>query len=250
MIISVHWMITIKNCGGRQMINGRSILAVIPARGGSKALPRKNILPVMGKPLLAWTVEEARRSRYIDRTILSSDDDEIIDVARRLGLEVPFKRPIELATDTTPTADVLFHALSIISGYDYLVVLQVTSPLRNFEDIDGCIEECNKRKAGSCVSVNLAEKNPYYFRTLDAQRRLQPLIGNAYHIGRRQDLPEVYIINGSVFVTEISYFIEKRTFFTPETVGYIMPIERSIDIDSEKDLIVMEYLASKGKRHR
>lgn len=234
-----------RNLHGASMIDGRTVLAVIPARGGSKTLPRKNIIPVMGKPLLAWTVEEARQSRHIDRMVLSSDDDEIIDVAHSLGLEVPFRRPAELATDTTPTNEVLFHLLSKIPGYDYLVVLQVTSPLRTAEDIDGCIGKCMHRKAGGCVSVSLAEKNPYYFRTLDSKGRLQPLIGGAYHIGRRQDLPDVYMINGAVFVSKTAFFLEKSTFFTPETVGYIMPEERSIDIDSEKDLAVMEYLVSK-----
>lgn len=229
------------------MIDGKSVLAIIPARGGSKTLPRKNIFPVMGRPLLAWSVDEARRSRYIDRMVLSSDDDEIINVAHGLKLEVPFRRPAELATDTTPTNDVLFHLLSKIPGYDYLVVLQVTSPLRTVEDIDGCIEECVQRRAGSCVSVSIAEKNPHYYRTLDSKRRLHPLIGSSYHIGRRQDLPEVYVINGAVFVTKISFFIEQRTFFSSETVGYIMPPEHSIDIDSEKDIVVMEYQLSKRR---
>ncbi|OGV65322.1 MAG: hypothetical protein A2283_05935 [Lentisphaerae bacterium RIFOXYA12_FULL_48_11] len=232
------------------MIDGQSVLAVIPARGGSKKLPRKNILPVMGRPLLAWTVDEARRSRYIDRVVLSSDDDEIIDVARGLGLEVPFRRPAELAADATPTNDVLFHLLSRISGYDYLVLLQVTSPLRNVEDIDGCIVECVQRKVGSCVSVSLAEKNPYYYRTLDSEKRLRPLIGDSCHIGRRQDLPDVYVINGAVFVAQIQFFLEQRTFFTPETRGYVMPADRSIDIDTAKDIALMEYLLAFAKMPR
>lgn len=236
------------NLHGEAMIDGRTVLAVIPARGGSKALPRKNIIPVMGKPLLEWTVEEARRSRHIDRMVLSSDDDEIIDVAHGLGLEVPFRRPAELATDATPTNDVLFHLLSKIAGYDYLVVLQVTSPLRTAEDIDGCIGECAHKEAGACVTVSLAEKNPYYFRTLDSKGRLKTLIGDACHIGRRQDLPDVYMINGAVFASQTTFFLEKRTFFTPETVGYVMPQERSIDIDTEKDLALMEYLLSKRSR--
>ena len=230
------------------MIDGQTVLAVIPARGGSKTLPRKNIIPVMGKPLLSWTVEEARRSQYIDRMVLSSDDDEIIDVAHSLGLEVPFRRPSELATDTTPTSDVLFHLLSKIPGYDCLVLLQVTSPLRTAEDIDSCISKCIREKVGACVTVSLADKNPFYFRTLDSEGRLQPLIGNAYHIGRRQDLPDVYMINGAVFASQTAFFVEKRTFFTPETVGHVMPQERSVDIDSEKDLAVMEYLVSKQSR--
>lgn len=229
------------------MIDGKTVLAVIPARGGSKKLPRKNVIPVMGKPLLAWTVDEARKSRYIDRVVLSSDDDEIIDVARRLGLEVPFRRPAELAMDDTPTNDVLLHLLAKIQGYDYLVLLQITSPMRTAEDIDGCIEDCVKANASSCVSICLAEKNPYYFRTLDSQKRLQPLIGSSHHIGRRQDLPDVYVINGAVYVAPVHSFIEHKTFFTPETRGYVMPAERSIDIDTQKDIVVMEHLLARKR---
>ena len=126
------------------MIEGKTVLAVIPARGGSKGVPKKNIRETAGKPLLAWTTEEARKSKYIDRMILSSDDKEIIKVSEKCGLEIPFIRPMELALDESSTEDAILHAIKQVPGYEYVLVLQVTSPLRTVEDIDGCIEKCKR----------------------------------------------------------------------------------------------------------
>lgn len=116
------------------------ILAIIPARGGSKGVPRKNIRDLAGKPLIAWTIEEAKKSKYITRLILSSEDEEIIEAAKKYGCEVPFVRPIELAQDNTPGIEPVLHAIEKCPGYDYVLLLQPTSPLRTVEDIDGCIE--------------------------------------------------------------------------------------------------------------
>src|SRR5262245_50403921 len=141
------------------MIDSQKILALITARGGSKGLPRKNVLDLAGKPLLAWSVEAARASRYIDRLILSSDDDEIMDVAKQYGCEVPFRRPKDLATDGAPTSPAVVHALDAIGeAFDYVVVLQPTSPLRTAADIDGAIELCHVRRASTCVSMTETSK--------------------------------------------------------------------------------------------
>ena len=121
------------------MIEGKKVLAVIPARGGSNGVPRKNIIDVGGKPLIAWTIEEARKSKYIDRLILSSDDREIIEIAKRWGCEVPFEQPAEMARDGTPGIAPVLHAIEMLPDYDYVVLLQPTSPLRQVEDVDGCI---------------------------------------------------------------------------------------------------------------
>ncbi|MEH2097772.1 acylneuraminate cytidylyltransferase family protein, partial [Nostoc sp.] len=121
------------------MIHGKKVLAIIPARGGSKAVPRKNIREIGGKPLIAWTIEEAKKSQYIDRLILSSEDDEIISIAQKWGCEIAFKRPVELAQDDTPGIAPVLHALNQLPIYDYVVLLQPTSPLRQVIDIDGCI---------------------------------------------------------------------------------------------------------------
>src|SRR3990167_8107255 len=136
------------------MIDGKKVLAVITARGGSKGLPRKNILEVGGRPMLAWSVDAAEKSSLLDRTILSSDDDEIIRVGREWGCDVPFKRPLELAHDETSTEHALIHALDHLEEtYDYIVLLQPTSPLREAQDIDNCITTCRRRGVPACVSV-------------------------------------------------------------------------------------------------
>lgn len=123
------------------MINNKKILAIIPARGGSKGLPRKNIRELAGKPLIAWTIEAGRKSKYIDRLIVSSEDFEIIEVAKKYGAEIPFVRPKHLAEDESLGLDPVFHALRELPGYDIVVLLQPTSPLRLTEDIDACIEQ-------------------------------------------------------------------------------------------------------------
>ena len=128
------------------MLNGKTILAIIPARGGSKGIPRKNIKPLAGKPLIAWTIEEAKKSKYIDRLILSSEDEEIIRIAKKWGCEVPFVRPKEFAEDETSGIEPILHAIETLSEkYDYVCLLQPTSPLRTVNDIDGCIKKCIDR---------------------------------------------------------------------------------------------------------
>lgn len=126
------------------MINGKKVLAIIPARGGSKGIPKKNIKPLNGKPLIAWTIEEAKKSVYIDKLIVSTDCEEILEVAKEFGAEVPFKRPAELAQDDTPSVELILHAIDYLSGYDYITLLQPTSPLRVVKDIDQCISKTIK----------------------------------------------------------------------------------------------------------
>jgi CMP-N,N'-diacetyllegionaminic acid synthase len=225
------------------MIDGKTIVAVIPARGGSKGVPRKNIRLIAGKPLLAWTIEEAKKSKYTDRVILSTEDDEIISVARRWGCEVPFKRPLELAKDDTPGIDPVLHALeSMESDYDYVVVLQPTSPMRRASDIDACIEECLSRKTNVCVSVSAVDKSPYWMYSLDEEKRLRPLFPAYEHVARRQDLPTVYMPNGAVFVAKVPWLLKNRTFVADDTVACCMAPAHSIDVDSEIDFRVCELM--------
>ena len=149
------------------MISGKSILAIIPARGGSKGIPRKNIKLLAGKPLIAWTIDEAKKSIYIDRLILSSEDEEIIRIAKEWGCEAPFIRPAELAEDNTPGIDVVIHAIDALKEkYDYLVLLQPTSPLRKVEDIDRCIETCIDRNVPACISVSETMNHPYWMKVM------------------------------------------------------------------------------------
>jgi CMP-N,N'-diacetyllegionaminic acid synthase len=224
------------------MIGGKSVLAVIPARGGSKGIPRKNIINLAGKPLIVWTIEAAQKSQYIDRVILSSDDDEIIAVAKKWGCEVPFRRPARLARDETPGVAPVLHALEELPGYEYVVLLQPTSPLRTAEDIDSCIEQCVSKGANCCVSVTEPEKSPYWMFTIGEGCRLEPVVKTDTIAVRRQDLPLAYALNGAAYVADSKWLLTQRAFLTAETIAYKMPQERSLDIDTAIDLILAEIL--------
>lgn len=219
------------------MIENKTILAIIPARGGSKGIPGKNIIDLAGKPLIAWTIEAAKKSKYIDRLVLSSDDDEIINLAAQWGCEAPFKRPDEFAKDNTPGVDPVLHAISMLPGFDYVILLQPTSPLRTAEDIDGCIEYCMMKQANCCVSVTEPDKSPFWMYTINSQSILEPIlqIDNEV-VTRRQDLPVVYALNGAVYVAKCDWLIANKSFLSKETIGYAMSKDRSVDIDSLRDL--------------
>ncbi|MDM4767511.1 acylneuraminate cytidylyltransferase family protein [Pelomonas sp. SE-A7] len=219
------------------MIAGRSVLALITARGGSKGVPGKNILPIGGKPLIQWTIDAARASRYIDRLILSSDDDAIMAAAAAGGCEVPFRREAALADDTASSIDVVIDALQRVPGHDIVVLLQPTSPLRSTADIDGTLERLVESQAPSCVSVRAAEEHPYWtFRTGSDGRLARYAEPPAGLPTRRQDLPEAWCLNGAVYAAQVDRFLADRSFLTAQTVGYPMPAERSLDIDTPADV--------------
>lgn len=224
------------------MIAGQSVLAVIPARGGSKGVPRKNIHPVAGRPLIAWTVAAARASRYVDRLVLSSDDDDIIAVARAAGCETPFKRPADLARDDSPGIAPVLHALGELPGYSFVVLLQPTSPLRLACDIDGCLEKAVDSGAPACVSVRAAVDHPYWTYRFVADGRLRAFAADpGGAIARRQDLPPAFVLNGAVYVARADWLLEHRSFLTDVTVGFEMPQDRSLDIDTLADLEAAEH---------
>jgi len=223
------------------MIGGLSVLAIIPARGGSKGVPRKNIRVVAGKPLIAWSITEAQKSRYIDRLVVSTDDTEIAAVAQQWNCEVPFLRPKELALDDTPGIAPVVHMLKTLPEmFKLVVLLQPTSPLRSIDDIDGCIEFIMQKNAKSCVSVVQPNKSPYWMYRIDDNDIMKPLFPGEW--GRRQDLPEAYALNGAVYVADTDWLLEKNTFVAEQTVAYKMPQDRSLDIDSEEDLMYFEMI--------
>jgi len=217
------------------MIDQKRVLGVIPARGGSKGIPRKNLRVVLGKSLIAWTIDEAKKSRYIDRLILSSEDAEIIRIARESGCDVPFVRPPELADDDTPGIEPVLHALEQLPEYDYVVLLQPTSPLRTSEDIDGCLELCEQQGAPACVSVRRSRENPYWTFRIGPDGCMSPVVSNGNHSGRRQDYPIFFVLNGAVYVCRPDWLKRTRAFVAADTIAYVMPEERSLDIDEEKD---------------
>ena len=227
------------------MIDGKRVLGLIPARGGSKGLPRKNVLRLGQKPLIAWTIEAALASRRLDRLVLTSEDDEIMQVARDFGCEVPFRRPDELAADDTPGVAPVLHALTQLSGFDYVVVLQPTSPLRSTQDIDGAVDHCHAQAAPSCVSTVRMTKPLQWMYSTDAAGRLVPIITDGEPMTRRQEA-EVYALNGAVYVADVEFLRESRRFVDPMTVGFVMPPERSVDVDTEMDLHWCEFLLARA----
>jgi CMP-N,N'-diacetyllegionaminic acid synthase len=216
------------------VIGDRKVLALIPARGGSKGLPSKNILSVCGRPLLAWSIDAARSSRCIDRVVLSSEDEAIIAAARACGCEVPFRRPDVLASDTASTTEVALHALDALPGYDVVVLLQPTSPLRTASDIDMACEKFATSGAPACVSVSPVEQSPYWMYRLGDNDTLLPIIEPS-EATRRQDLPQVYVLNGAIYVAETAWLRQVRTFLTRDTIAHVMPAERALDIDTAAD---------------
>lgn len=224
------------------MIKGRSILAVIPARGGSKGVAKKNIRELAGKPLIAWTIEEAKKSKYIDRLIVSSDDHEIIEVAKRWGCEAPFIRPKELAQDDTPGVLPIVHAIEQLPEFDYVIKLQVTSPLRNVDDIDSCIENFVQLNAVSCASVSESKESPYWTYTISDNHFLKPVLKTERMILRRQDLPASYVLNGAIYLSACSWMREHKALVNDETIAFVMPNERSHDIDTEFDFKLLELM--------
>ena len=227
------------------MIDGKKFLGVIAARGGSKGLPGKNIRVVDGKPLVAWSVDAAHKSIILDRVILSTDDYEIAEIARKWGCEVPFMRPAKLAGDKSRIQDALIHALDNVGEFfDYVVLLQAASPLRCAEDIDGCLLRCYELDAPACVTVTTPSTSPYLSFTITEDGRLDPLVSPEKVNNSRQELPTTYVLNGAVYAAKTDWYRKHVDFFTNETVGYLMSPENSVDIDTEADIRLMEVLLS------
>lgn len=226
------------------MIEGKRVLGLITARGGSKRLPRKNVIPLADKPLIVWTIEAALRSRFIDRLILSSEDEEIIRVAREAGCEVPFRRPPELAADDTPGVAPVLDALERVAVYDYVAVLQPTSPLRTTEDIDATIQRVVELEAASVVTVVRVTKPPEWMYTIDEGGRLQSRMNLIALPERRQNAAPTYSLNGAVYCAEVETLRRERELVMAGTVAHEMPPERSADVDTELDLLWCEFLLS------
>lgn len=228
-------------------MQSNKVLALITARGGSKGLPRKNVLLAGGKPLLAWTVDAAISAECVDRVVLSSDDHEIMDAARSAGCDVPFCRPAHLASDVATSIDVVLHALNQLPGYEYVVLLQPTSPLRTAADIDAAFELMLEKGVSSCVSVTEVEQSPYWMYRVTDENKLQRLLPNVEGGIRRQDLPPIYALNGAIYIARIDWLKKTKSFVGDETIAYQMPRERSIDIDTPDDFIA--FCSIVEKRH-
>ena len=230
------------------MYQGKSFLAIIPARGGSKRLPRKNVLPLAGRPLVGWSIQAAFESRYIDRVIVSSDDGEILGIAEKMGAE-PLLRPKGLATDEATTIDVLIHAVTKAGqSYDHVVLLQATSPLREAHHIDEAVEYMLAIQAGSVISVTEAEHSPLWSNVLPEDGCLSGFIRGDVIGKRSQDLDTYYRLNGALYIAKTDRLVSSKSLMFDDSYAYVMERECSIDIDSLYDFICAEALINyRGK---
>lgn len=220
-------------------------LALIPARGGSKGIPRKNIRLLAGKPLIAWSIQAALESGCVDSVVVTTEDEEIAEVSRRWGAQVPFMRPAELAADDSPGMDAVLHAMGKLPGFDAILLLQPTSPLRNSADIRAMMDFVASRQANCAVSVCPAAQSPYWMMHLGADQKLTRLIESDL-ITRRQELPHVYTLNGALYFARTAWLAASKTFFNQETMGFVMPPEKSLDIDTELDWRMAELMLSES----
>ena len=224
------------------------VLGVITARGGSKGIPRKNLAPLLGKPLLYYTIKAAQRSKRLTRTILTSDDEEIIAVGKQLGVDVPFVRPPHLAGDDASSLEVVLHATQFMEAeenktYDAVFLLQPTAPLRGAQDIDAALELLDSSEADAVVSVaKVDDPHPVKMVVLRGGFVHPFLPGRWREDLRRQELEPVYCLNGAVYCMWREVLFEQKSLWGKKTVAYVMPAERSVNIDSRLDLMLAEKI--------
>lgn len=228
------------------MIKNQKIIAIIPARGGSKGLPGKNIKPLLGKPLIAWTIEKARSSKYIDRVFTSTDDKKIAEVSKKYGVEIPFLRPAKMAKDKSPVSEAIMHALSRFEEmgerFDILIILEPTSPLRKDNDIDNAIElfARNMNKADSLVSCGEVRlENPFIMKKIE-KGYANPLIKISKGIYQRQQLPKAYFPYGVIYLSKVDSFKKYGTVYQKRTIPYLVERWENYEIDDIYDFLCVE----------
>lgn len=234
------------------MYKNKRFLAIIPARGGSKRLPKKNILELAGKPLIAWTIEAALKSKYLDRIIVSTDNNDIADISKKYGADVPFIRPSNIATDNSSSIDVAIHAINYLKDiedlYDYIILLQPTSPLRTEKHIDDAIEYLDIKQAKSVISVCKTDHPPMWCNILPDDNSMMSFLDNVNLNKRSQDLATFYRLNGAIYICKIDSLLEEKNFFTCNDIyAYIMDRKSSIDIDNKLDFEFSKFLFSKNR---
>jgi N-acylneuraminate cytidylyltransferase/CMP-N,N'-diacetyllegionaminic acid synthase len=238
---------------------GTGLLAVIPARRGSKGVPGKNLRVLAGLPLVAHAIRQALRCRAIERCIVSTDSEEIAAISRREGAEVPFRRPASLGGDRTTSLEVILHALRWLEAHEgyrpsAVVLLQPTSPLRTPADIDAAWRLLRRRKADAVVSVTPAMHHPWWTKTVRADGRLADFLPSINgKASRRQDLPAAYALNGAVYLARREALLRHGTWYGRRAYAYVMPPERSLDLDTAwefhlAELIMSETWSRHGRR--
>ncbi|TKD70740.1 cytidylyltransferase domain-containing protein [Pseudalkalibacillus hwajinpoensis] len=223
------------------MYNKKTFLAIIPARGGSKGIPHKNIININGRPLIDYTISAASKSKYLDRIVVSTDCEKISAIAKECGADVPFLRSKELAKDDSRTIDCVINLIeNIDQKYDYIVLLQPTQPLRKSIHIDEAIElVMNEEYDESLVSVSKVAENPVLLRTINEFNQIKKML-NINSTIRRQDFPEFYKVNGSIYINRIDEKLNSETSFNDNTIPYIMDEQFDLDIDEPFDLEILK----------
>jgi len=227
-----------------------NILAIIPARGGSKGLPKKNIKILGNKPLIAWSIASALESKLISNVIVSSDNDEIIAISKQYGAEIPFKRPENLATDSATTKDVLLHAIEFYKtqniNFDFIVLLQPTSPFRKKGDIDLAIKKAIETNVDMVVSVKKTSSNPYYVLFEENDKGFLEKSKDA-NFTRRQDCPVVYEYNGSIYIIKVNSLLNDNSMSFKKTIKFVMSKTHSVDIDNQLDFDFANFLIKSNR---
>lgn len=225
------------------MFEDKRILALIPARGGSKGIKDKNIILLSGKPLIAYSIEAAKHSKYIDSIVVTTDSKKIACIANKYGARTPFLRPTELSNDNSKTIDAVLHAIKFLKNideiYDSVVLLQPTQPLRTTFDIDKAIEVYYQNNEEGLVSISPVDDNPLLIRTINSNGKLINLLSQNSTC-RRQDMPRYYKVNGCIYINKIDE-LSNTTSFNDNSVPFIMQKENSVDIDELSDLWIAEY---------
>ncbi len=230
------------------MINNKKIIAVIPARKGSKGLKGKNIKELCGKPLIAWSIEAALSSKYLDEIVVSTDDKATIDIANKYGASAPFLRPEYLSSDVATTFDVLkptinFYNNELNKEFDYIVLLEPTSPLRDFSDIDNAVERLIYSDASSIVGISKTEdQNPVFLVNKDKDDFISGYVSKDMPSLRRQDVKDIYFFDGSIYISELKSLLDRETFYHNNTIGFEMPKYKSLEVDDIYDFIMVEAI--------
>tara|TARA_Y100000591_G_C21853552_1_gene713342 strand:+ start:3840 stop:4562 length:723 start_codon:yes stop_codon:yes gene_type:complete len=236
------------------MFKGKKILALIPARKGSKGVPGKNKKMIAGKPLISWTIDFAIETKVFDRILVSTNDDDIINIVNEKKLEIPFSRPEDLSTDTSPTNELVIHCIEQLKmkkneEYDYIVILEPTSPIRDIKDFFSAFDQLlSNSNAKSIVGISkvdaqhpvfLTKKNKDSFISFYEPRKENSI--------RRQDISPLYFFDGSFYISEVQSFLQNKTFYHDQTLGYELEKSKSFELDDPVDFIIIEALLNSKK---
>lgn len=230
------------------MYKNKTFLAIIPAREGSKGLPKKNIKELYGKPLIAWSIGVGLKSKYIDEVMVTTDGEDIANISKEFGANVPFLRPENLASDTATTFEAIKHTIDYYKNnlnkeFDYIVLLEPTSPLRDENDINKAVEMLLSSDADSIVGICKTEdQNPAFLVLKNEKNFISGYENKDMKVLRRQDIKDVYFFEGSIYISKTEVFLEKETFYHTNTIAYEVPKYKSLEIDDIYDFIMVEAI--------